>query len=72
MLLNLRDTLLTFKQAWEETILEMWLRFKEIFPTCPYHGMPDNTLVDCFNWGLEPEIKSIAGHLFEGGMLNKP
>uniref|UniRef100_M1DPG0 Uncharacterized protein n=1 Tax=Solanum tuberosum TaxID=4113 RepID=M1DPG0_SOLTU len=34
--------------------------------------MPDETLLDCFYQGLEPENRSIAEHLFKGGMLNQP
>lgn len=47
MLFHLRDSLLTFKQTDENTILEIWLRFKEILQTCPSHGIPDKTLLDC-------------------------
>jgi len=71
-LLNLRDNLLTFKQVGEETILELWQRFKAILQTYPSHGMTDKTLLDCFYQGLEPENRSIAEPLFKGGMLNEP
>ena len=53
-------------------ITELWLRFNEILQTCPSHGMPDKTLLDCFYRGLEPNNRRIAKNLFEGGMMSQP
>jgi len=57
-LLNLGDKLLTFKHAGEETILEMWLRFKAILQTCSSHEMPNKTYWIAFIGVSNPKIKA--------------
>ena len=63
--------LLKFMDMREEIIIKLWLRFNKILQLCLSHGIPDKTLVSCFDNVLEPENRRIDEHLFEGGMISQ-
>uniref|UniRef100_M1DTJ7 Uncharacterized protein n=1 Tax=Solanum tuberosum TaxID=4113 RepID=M1DTJ7_SOLTU len=71
-LLNLMDNLPTFKQAANDTIQEMRLKFQSVLQPCLSHEISDKMLLECFYRGLGPEYRSIAYQPFESGMLHQP
>lgn len=71
-LLNPSDNHLTFKQAGDETIQEMWLKLQSVLQPCPSHGMIDKPLFECFYRGLGPKNISNVDQIFKGGMLHHP
>lgn len=71
-LLTLRDNLLKFRKEGEESIPNLWLKFKEILQPYPSHWMSNKKLLDCFYRGILPKNRSIDEQLFEVSMLNQP
>nr|XP_009598390.1 uncharacterized protein LOC104094218 [Nicotiana tomentosiformis] len=52
------DGILNYRQRPTESLQETWDRFKDMLVKCPYHGIPEQILVQRFYMGLADGLKA--------------
>ncbi|XP_021771468.1 uncharacterized protein LOC110735586 [Chenopodium quinoa] len=68
---RLRNELSTFRQSDDESLYEVWRRFKRLQRQCPHHGIPEWMLVQTFYNGLTHEFRIYIDATSGGSLLTK-
>ena len=68
----MRNEITSFRQTDDESLYEVWERFKELLKKCPHHGIPICIQMETFNNGLLPPKRLMLDASAGGAaLLNK-
>ena len=66
----MRNDITSFRQTDDESLFEVWERFKDLLRRCPHHGIPICIQMETFYNGLLPPTRLMLDASVGGALLN--